>query len=131
MMETNKGVLIGTFIKKHKILSFLGFLKNKFSLNLNEVNVYSIRSNKEEYLVTFKTYDKEIYLKNILNSTVMHVKNKCIFSINALNRLIEVENYKDGKIDWDKYKYKLIILTNNELIIENINKINDKCIFLD
>ena len=31
MMETNKGVLIGTFIKKHKILSFLGFLKNKFS----------------------------------------------------------------------------------------------------
>ena len=76
-------------------------------------------------------YDKEIYLKNILNSTVMHVKNKCIFSINALNRLIEVENYKDGKIDWDKYKYKLIILTNNELIIENINKINDKCIFLD
>ena len=44
MMETNKGVLIGTFIKKHKILSFLGFLKNKFSRKKKEESFFILHT---------------------------------------------------------------------------------------
>ena len=129
----NKGVLIGTFVNKKQILQFLEMLKTKYHIAYNKIFVYSIEGNHYEYLVTFKALDKEVYLKSIENSTVMHVKNNCLFSINALNKLIEQEtgfNNKEHKLNWDLYKNKLIILTNGSLAIESINKIDDKCIFL-
>lgn len=125
------GIIIGTFVNKKYILSFLESLKQGFKLNLEKVFVYEIDTNKYEYLVTFKTYDKDKYIKNLKNATVMHVKNGCLFSINALNKLIESENDNCDKpnneyiIDWDKYKDKLIIQTNGELSISNLKRIND------
>ena len=131
------GIIIGTFVKKNKILSFLETLKHGFKVNLDKVFVYSIDTNKYEYLVTFKTYDKERFIKNLSNATVMHVKNGCLFSINALNKLIEKENSDSDKpnneylIDWDKYKDKLIILTGGELSISKLTKIEDKSVFFN
>lgn len=131
------GIIIGIFVKKNKILSFLETLKYGFKVNLDKVFVYSIDTNKYEYLVTFKTYDKERFIKNLNNATVMHVKNGCLFSINALNKLIERENSDSDKpnneylIDWDKYKDKLIIQTNGELSLSNLSKIEDFSIFFN
>lgn len=131
------GIIIGTFVKKNKILSFLETLKHGFKVNLDKVFIYSIDTNKYEYLVTFKTYDKEKFIKNLNNATVMHVKNGCLFSINALNKLIERENSDSDKpnneylIDWDKYKDKLIIQTNGELSLSNLSKIEDFSIFFN
>ena len=131
------GIIIGTFVKKNKILSFLETLKYGFKVNLGKVFVYSIDTNKYEYLVTFKTYDKERFIKNLNNATVMHVKNGCLFSINALNKLIERDNSDSDKpnneylIDWDKYKDKLIIQTNGELSLSNLSKIEDFSIFFN
>lgn len=131
------GIIIGTFVKKNKILSFLETLKHGFKVNLDKVFVYSIDTNKYEYLVTFKTYDKERFIKNLSNATVMHVKNGCLFSINALNKLIEKENSDSDKpnneylIDWDNYKDKLIIQTNGELSLSNLSKIEDFSIFFN
>lgn len=131
------GIIIGTFVKKNKILSFLETLKHGFKVNLDKVFIYSIDTNKYEYLVTFKTYDKEKFIKNLNNATVMHVKNGCLFSINALNKLIEKENSDSDKpnneylIDWDKYKDKLIIQTNGELSLSNLSKIEDFSIFFN
>ena len=131
------GIIIGTFVKKNKILSFLETLKHGFKVNLDKVFVYSIDTNKYEYLVTFKTYDKKRFIKNLNNATVMHVKNGCLFSINALNKLIEKENSDSDKpnneylIDWDKYKDKLIIQTNGELSLSNLSKIEDFSIFFN
>jgi len=131
------GIIIGTFVKKNKILSFLETLKYKFKVNLDKVFVYLIDTNQYEYLVTFKTYDKERFIKNLSNATVMHVKNGCLFSINALNKLIEKENSDSDKpnneylIDWDKYKDKLIIQTNGELSLSSLSKIEDFSIFFN
>ena len=133
-MSTN-GIIIGTFVRKNKILSFLENLKNAFMVNLNKIFVYSIDTNKFEYLVTFKTFNKEKFIKGLNNATVMHVKNGCLFSINALNKLIEKENENSEKpnneylVDWDKYKDKLIIQTNGELSLSNLSKIEDFSIF--
>ena len=131
------GIIIGTFVKKNKILSFLETLKHGFKVNLDKVFIYSIDTNKYEYLVTFKTYNKERFIKNLSNATVMHVKNGCLFSINALNKLIEKENSDSDKpnneylIDWDKYKDKLIIQTNGELSLSNLSKIEDFFFFFN
>lgn len=132
-----KGVIIGTFVNKNKILSFLEELKNRFYINYEKIYVYSISSNDKEYLVTFKTYDKDKFIKKLSNSTIMHVKNNCIFSINALNKLIELnydfekeKPYNEVEINWDEYKDSLIIITNGELKISKLSKIEDKCSFL-
>lgn len=132
-----KGVIIGTFVSKNKILSFLEELKNRFYINYEKIYVYSISSNDKEYLVTFKTYDKDKFIKKLSNSTIMHVKNNCIFSINALNKLIELnydfekeKPYNEVEINWDEYKDSLIIITNGELKISKLSKIEDKCSFL-
>ncbi len=134
-MSTN-GVIIGTFVKKNKILSFLETLRAGYGVKLNKVFVYDIDTNQSEYLVTFKTFDKDKFIKKINNATVMHVKNGCLFSINALNRLIEKEKgdevpNNEYLVDWDKYKDKLIILTGGELSISKLSKIEDKSVFFN
>lgn len=134
-MEKNKGTIIGTFVKKNKILSFLENINNDFNIKFDKVFIYSIDTNFREYLVTFKTFDKEKFIKNLPNATVMHVKNGCLFSINALNKLIDKEKMyyetpnNEVVVDWDKYKDKLIIITNGELSISNLTKIEDKSTF--
>ncbi len=134
---TERGIIIGTFVKKNKILSFIETLKNEFGIRLEKLFIYSIDTNKREYLVTFKTFDKDRFIKNLGNATVMHVKNGCLFSINALNKLIEKDNEgsdlpnNEFVVDWDKYKDKLIIITNGELSISNLSKIEDKSLFFN
>lgn len=133
---SNNGIIIGTFVKKSKILSFLELLKYEYKVNIGKVFIYSIDTNKYEYLVTFKTYDKDIFIKNLPNATVMHIKNGCLFSINALNKLIEKENSDSDKpnneyvVNWDDYRDKLIILTNGELCMSNLTKMEDKTALL-
>lgn len=135
-MSLKKGVIIGTFVAKNRILSFLELLKYKFGIKLDKTYIYLIDSNEKEYLVTFKTFDKNRFIKKLSGSTIMHVKNGCLFSINALNKLIEMNyNFKEEKpyneieINWDDYKDKLIILTNGNLNINKLSKVEDKCSF--
>jgi hypothetical protein len=133
---SKNGIIIGTFVKKNKILSFLETLRTSYGIRLDKVFVYEIDTNQFEYLVTFKTFDKDKFIKKIRNATVMHVKNGCLFSINALNKLIDQEKGDDVPnneylIDWDKYKDKLIVLTNGELSVSNLNKIEDKSVFFN
>jgi hypothetical protein len=132
-MSTN-GVIIGTFVKKNKILSFLEMIKTRFGIKLDRVFIYEIDTNNLEYLVTFKTFDKDRFIKKINNATVMHVKNGCLFSINALNKLIDQEKANDKPnneyvVDWNKYKNKLIILTNGVLSVSNLSKVEDTSVF--
>jgi len=132
-MSTN-GVIIGTFVKKNKILSFLEMIKTRFGIKLDRVFIYEIDTNSLEYLVTFKTFDKDRFIKKINNATVMHVKNGCLFSINALNKLIDQEKSNDKPnneyvVDWNKYKNKLIILTNGVLSVSNLSKVEDTSVF--
>ena len=136
-MENNKGTIIGAFVRKNKILSFLENINNNFNISFDKVFVYSIDTNFKEYLVTFKTFNKEKFIKNLPNATVMHVKNGCLFSINALNKLIDKEKMyyetpnNEVIVDWNKYKDKLIIITNGELSISNLTKIEDKSVFFN
>lgn len=124
----NKSVLIGTFVNKKKILSFLETLKGEFNVTLKRIHVYEVENNKNELLITFRVDDKEKYLPKLKHSTVLHVKNGCLFSINALNKMINCENIEENKkcaIDWENFRNKIIILTRGELVISNIKKIED------
>ena len=65
------------------------------------------------------------------NAIPIHKKGTAIYTINALNRLIEKESgldkgnidYKAYKIDWDKYQDTLILNNNNELSLFTIKQV--------
>ena len=125
-----KEVLVGNFVKKNKILSYLEFIHNNYFIKYSNLFVYLVDGNEEEYLVTFKidTNNRRI-IKDINGGCILHYKKGCLFSINALNKLTEndKENENDFiEIDWDKYKDKLILLTNNDVSIKTLTKIIDK-----
>lgn len=134
-MTLKKEVLIGTFVNKHKILSFIEKVKNLTKMNTDKIYVFIIEGNSNEYLVTFKSYSNKGLINKLYNSTVLHVKNGCLFSINALNELIKkekgdtIQNHKDYLIDWSKFKNKLMIMTSGKLRLYNISKIEDITVF--
>lgn len=136
-MTSKKEVLIGTFVNKHKILSFIEKVKNLTKMNTDKIYVFIIEGNRNEYLVTFKSYSNKGLINKLYNSTVLHVKNGCLFSINALNELIKeekgdtIQNHKDYLIDWSKFKNKLMIMTSGKLRLYNISKIEDITVFLN
>lgn len=136
-MTSKKEVLIGTFVNKHKILSFIEKVKNITKMNTEKIYVFIIEGNTNEYLVTFKSYNNKGLINKLYNSTVLHVKNDCLFSINALNELIKeendgsIQNHKEYLIDWSKFKNKLMIMTSGKLRLYNISKIEDITLFLN
>jgi hypothetical protein len=136
-MTSKKEVLIGTFVNKHKILSFIEKVKNLTKMNTDKIYVFIIEGNSNEYLVTFKSYSNKGLINKLYNSTVLHVKNGCLFSINALNELIKeengdtIQNHKEYVIDWSKFKNKLMIMTSGKLRLYNISKIEDITVFLN
>ncbi len=136
-MTSKKEVLIGTFVNKHKILSFIEKVKNLTKMNTDKIYVFIIEGNSNEYLVTFKSYSNKGLINKLYNSTVLHVKNGCLFSINALNEMIKeengdtIQNHKDYLIDWSKFKNKLMIMTSGKLRLYNISKIEDITVFLN
>lgn len=134
-MAAEHGAIVGIFVRKKKILSFIENLVNDFKVNMDKVFIYSIDTNSNEFLVTIKTFNKDKFVKKLKGSKVIHVKHGCLFSINALNKLIETEKNNSETpnneflLDWDKYQDKLIITSNGELSISNITKIEDKASF--
>lgn len=127
------GVIIGIFVKKIKILTFLEFLKNKLKINIDKVFIFNVNENNAEYLVTFSAPRNNPYYSRLHDATILHTKNGCLFSINALNKYIDRNTtsktkiiHKDIDVDWGKLKDNLLITTNGKLKILKISKIEDK-----
>jgi hypothetical protein len=75
---------------------------------------------------------KPINLKqHFPNAILIHKKGTAIYTINALNKLIESisgaevgnTDYKSVKINWDEYQDKMILLNGKDLAIYNIERI--------
>lgn len=128
----NNSIIIGTFVKKNKILTFLEFLRNKLSINIDRTFVFNVEGNEGEYLVTFSALKNNNYFQHLHDATVLHTKNGCLFSINALNMYIDNQtngnvNHCDFKVNWDELKDTLLITTNGNLKASKLYKIEDKC----
>jgi hypothetical protein len=130
----DKTVLLASFIFKDRLDWFLNYLESKFSIQKKSVFVYDI-FDEEKVMVTYKfTIDQEIKInfKELFpNATLIHKKGNAIYTINALNKLIENNNtdnlgninYKSVKIDWSEYQNKLLLIKSNNLVITTINRI--------
>lgn len=131
----NKTILLATFIFPERVDWFLSYLQAKFSITKDKVFCYKNLDDESKVIITFKITvqkDKPLNLKNLFPSAVpIHKKGNAIYTINALNKLIEKKapesigniDYKTVKIDWEEYQNKIILLNGEELTIFNISRI--------
>jgi hypothetical protein len=126
-----KILLLASFLKAEHLDTFLDKIKKKFGVK--KENVFFFKT-EEDFILTYKVHidvEHKINIKKELPKTIqVHKKGDTIFTINALNKLIEQEsglggnvNYKEYKIDWEKFKNKIILLKGESLEINTIERI--------
>ena len=130
----NKNILLASFIFPERLEWFLGYLESKFYIPRDKVFVYENIDDESKVIVTFKFVIKDgkrIDFKNLFpNAILIHKKGDAIYTINALNKIIENTNdnignidYKSHKIDWDTFQNKMLLTNNDGLIIYNIKRV--------
>jgi hypothetical protein len=128
----DKTILLASFIFPERVEWFLDYLKTKF--NVNNVFCYKNLDDESKVILTFRltvNTEEPLNLKNLFpNAVIIHKKGDALYTINALNKLIEEKypesigniNNKQIKIDWVEYQNKFILINNKELCIFNIKR---------
>ncbi len=131
----NKTILLASFIFPERVEWFLSYLEAKFNITRDKVFCYENLDDESKHIITFKVVipeGKRLNFKELFPSAIpIHKKGDVIYSINALNMLIDQimgeskgnVDYQSIKINWDEYQNKLILVKNNELIISNIKRV--------
>ena len=134
MENSVKIMTLASFVNEDKVESFVKYLNKRFNLSPEKIFIYTSPEEKEKKILTFRVYirdGKKINTKTFFPTTIItHKKGECFYTINALNKLIDLEvgddkgniNYKDYQIDWDKYQDKMLIVKNDELTIMDIKR---------
>ena len=131
----NRTILLASFIFPERIEWFLNYLKNKFNIEKEKVFCFENLDDESKVIITFRLTiedGKPLNLKNLFpNAVIIHKKGDALYTINALNKLIE-EKYPDSignmdnknvKIDWSEYQNKFILINDNKLCLFNINRV--------
>ncbi len=129
-----KTVLLASFIFPERVDWFLNYLEAKFDIKKDQVFCYKNLDDESKVIMTFRLTkeDKPLNLKELFPSAILiHKKGNALYTINALNKLIE-DQYPDSvgntdnkniKIDWEEYQDKLILVNNKELTFFNISRV--------
>lgn len=131
----DKKILLASFIFPERLEWFIGYLDTKFNIKKDKIFCYKNLNDESKLIITFKVSvpdNKKLGLKNLFPSAIIiHKKGTAIYTINALNKLVETKipnsigniDYKSVKIDWSEYQNKLILIDNTELVIYPIERI--------
>ena len=131
----DKTILLASFIFPERTDWFISYLDAKFGIKKDKVFCYKNLDDESKYIITFKFTiidGKKINLKDLFPSAiVIHKKGNALYTINALNKLIEQEysgstgNIDNSviKVDWDNYQNNLILLNGEELTILRISRV--------
>ena len=134
MEQSTKIITLASFVDKDKVEGFSNYINKRFKIPKDKLFSYTSPQEEGKQILTFRLYlreGKKINTKSFFPTTIItHKKGECFYTINALNKLIEKEsdsdtgnlNYKDFKIDWDKYQNKMLITKDKELSIIDIER---------
>lgn len=131
----SKNILLASFIEPTNLESFLNSLKEDFDIPKEKVFIFENENDKSKLIITFKftveSGNRINFNKTFPNAISIHKRGTAIYTINALNKLIETLHperlgnldYKSIRIDWSDYQDKFLLLKNNELTISTIKRI--------
>jgi len=130
----NRSIILASFVFPERLETFLNYLQKRFKLDRERIFIYDNIDDPITKIVTYKVFlkdGKKIDLKSIFPRTIIiHKKGECLYTINALNRLIEEENglesgnieYSKYELDWEKYQNKLVLTTQEGLVFNEIKR---------
>lgn len=131
----DKKILLASFIFPERVDWFLSYLEAKFGITKDKVFAFKNLDDESKVIVTFKISipeGKRLNLKNLFPSAVpIHKKGTAMYTINALNKLIEEKvgdnkgnvDFKTYKLNWEEYQDKIILINDKELRIFNITRL--------
>jgi hypothetical protein len=131
----DKTILLASFIFPERVEWFLGYLEAKFNIKKDKVFCYKNLDDESKVIITFKLVipeGKYLNLKELFPSAIpIHKKGNALYTINALNKLIDGMNtdnigntdYKSVIIDWEEYQNKMILTTGKDLMILSIHRL--------
>jgi hypothetical protein len=131
----DKTILLASFIFPERVEWFLSYLEVKFNITKDKVFCYKNLEDESKVIMTFKIIIPEgkfLNLKDLFPSAIpIHKKGDALYTINALNKLIEIEagdsvgniDHKSIKIDWSKYQNQLIVINGNDLAFLGISRV--------
>lgn len=127
-----KVILLATFVTPEYLDKFLYRIYKNFGVKKKSVFLFETENN--QLILTYRLFlefDQKINIRKELPGTVqVHKRGTTFFTINSLNRLIEVENgltkgntdYSQYEVDWSKYENTMISLRNDVLEILPLTK---------
>jgi hypothetical protein len=131
----DKTILLASFIFPERVEWFLSYLETKFAIPNDKVFGYKNLEDESKTIITFKLVipeGKRLNLKDLFPSAIpIHKKGNAIYTINALNKLIDQKlgtepgntDYKSVKINWDEYQNKIILINGKELGVFPIERV--------
>lgn len=131
----NKKLLIAAFIDKSDKEEQLNYVSEEFGIEQHKIFIYQDLDNESQLIFTFYIeleVGEHINIRDFFkNALIVHKKSQTFYTINALNKLIEKEfdlevgniDYKKWKIDWNKFKNKLILNSNNNLVLIPLKRV--------
>ena len=131
----NKTIILATFISPDRLDWVVNYLDSDFKIKKDKIFCYRVINDETKLILTFKLVIEDgehLNIKKLFPSAVtIHKRGTALYTINALNKLIELNNLEsDGNIDhksfivnWDEYQNKLILLSRGELVIFDINRV--------
>jgi hypothetical protein len=127
-MNQNDNQLVCTFFEFENKRKVLDDIIERYVL-LKE-NVYLVKTDDKRYFYTYNVNKKEAYNSKMKRTILVHRKQETntIFTINSLNELqkqinngVEVQH---TNINWENYKNKLLLFSNNLLTINTIEVVD-------
>lgn len=134
MEQTTKIVTLASFVNIDKVDSFKKYINKRFNIPIKNIFEYISPQEEGKKILTFRLYirqGKKINTKSFFPVTIIvHKKGECFYTINALNKIIDMEtggdigniNHKEYKIEWEKYQNKMLVSKNKELTIIDIER---------
>ena len=132
-MEGARTLLLASFIFKENKEGYIKYLNSRFKIPTDKIFIFESDIDTTRYIVTFKfRTERRININKLFSNTIpLHKKGSTLYTINALNRLIEEDhnlepgniNHKAYKVDWDKYSDSCILFRDEELIIGDLNRV--------
>jgi len=126
---------LASFIFPERLDWFINYLDKKFSIPKNKVFGYKNLHDETKIIITYKlsiNNDEKLDLKSLFpNAIIIHKNGDALYTINALNKLIESDldaslgniDYKSHKIDWSTYQNKMILTDKQKLSILDIKRV--------
>ena len=131
----SKTIIVASFVQVDKKEEFFAALFSKTGLSKEKVFAYKDLDDENRHILTFKLEvndGERINVPYIVpNSTIVHKKGNAYYTINALNRLIDLEcnidkgnlSYETYNVDWSRYQGYLIITNKDVLQFIKIERI--------